>query len=138
MTSNKSSSSDGSDIFECRHCGECCKGYGGTYLSRQDIKVIAAYVGTDADSFESKFCRPSGGKPILIQNENGYCVFWDELCTIHPVKPQMCRQWPFIKSVLVDVKNWHIMASMCPGIRTDVSDHTIRDRIKKALQKEGG
>lgn len=137
MRLNRSPSSDCPDIFECRKCGDCCKGYGGTYLSRQDIENIAEYVGADADSFESKFCRFSGGRPVLAQQENGYCIFWDELCTVHPVKPRMCRQWPFIESVLVDVRNWHIMASMCPGIRTDVPDRAIRECVKAALQKAG-
>ena len=137
MTSNRPPSATCSDIFECLKCGECCKGYGGTFLSKQDIEIIAEYVGTDADSFESKFCRLSGDKPVLAQQENGYCIFWDELCTVHPVKPRMCRQWPFIESVLVDVMNWHIMASMCPGIQTDVSDRAIRECVKAALQKTG-
>lgn len=138
MKSNRSPSSACPDIFECLKCGDCCKGYGGTFLSKQDIEIVAEYVGTDADSFESKFCQLSGGRPVLAQQENGYCIFWDELCTVHPVKPRMCRQWPLIEGVLVDVKNWHVMASMCPGIRTDVPDRAIRGCVKAALRKEGG
>lgn len=119
-----------SDIFECKKCGDCCRGYGGTYVTEQDIRAIAAYIKTDPESFIKDYCQMSGNKPVLAQGKDGYCVFWDGLCTIHPVKPQMCRAWPFIKSVLIDIHNWHIMAASCPGIRTDVPDKVVQDIIK--------
>jgi hypothetical protein len=25
------------DIFDCKLCGECCKGFGGTYVDERDI-----------------------------------------------------------------------------------------------------
>ncbi len=36
-----------SDIFKCEKCGDCCKGYGGTFVTEKDIKAIAAYLKTD-------------------------------------------------------------------------------------------
>ena len=121
------------DIFECRRCGDCCRGYGGTLVEEADIGAIAAYLGITAERFRYKYCVLSGSRPMLVQQPNGFCAFWDRLCTIHPVKPRMCRAWPFIKSVLKDVTNWHIMAGMCPGIRTDVSDEQIIACVKKKL-----
>ncbi|MCJ7773643.1 MAG: YkgJ family cysteine cluster protein, partial [Desulfobacterales bacterium] len=67
------------------------------------------------------------------QNNNGYCVFWDGLCVIHPVKPRMCRAWPFIEGVLADVANWHIMEQFCPGIRTDMPDDMIVQYVRDAI-----
>jgi len=29
------------DIFKCRQCGECCKGYGGTFVTENEIEAIA-------------------------------------------------------------------------------------------------
>ena len=37
----------GEALFACRQCGECCKGYGGTYVSRIDVDAISAYLGVD-------------------------------------------------------------------------------------------
>jgi hypothetical protein len=51
------------------------------------------------------------------------------------VKPRMCSEWPFIKSVLVDVKNWHIMAGSCPGMRTDVIDNMIEACVRREREK---
>lgn len=125
------------DLFECKKCGDCCKGYGGTFVSPDDVKAIAAFIGETPEDFLGRYCRMSGNRPVLVQNDNEYCVFWDGLCVIHPVKPRMCRAWPFIEGVLADVANWHIMAQFCPGIRTDLPDGMVLDFIKEAIQKEG-
>jgi Fe-S-cluster containining protein len=127
---------DGDALFECRLCGDCCKGYGGTYVTREDIEAIAHYIGTDSRKFVTEYCRLSGKRPVLAQGADGYCIFWDKLCTIHPVKPQMCRRWPFLKSLLVDSTNWQIMADSCPGIHTDVSVGTLEKCVKKILSEE--
>ena len=123
------------DLFSCRQCGDCCRGYGGTYVTADDIAAIAAFIKVDAASFEGKYCRMSGGRPVLAQKPDGFCIFFDKLCTIHPVKPKMCRAWPFIRAVVADPGNWHIMAGFCPGMRTDIPEDIIRkvtlDEIKK-------
>lgn len=119
------------DIFTCRMCGDCCRGYGGTYLSENDITAISEYVGMEPAQFVETCCRMSGGRPVLAQSGSGYCLFWDRVCTIHAVKPSMCRSWPYIRSVLADVANWHSMASCCPGIRTDVPDEVILAEVRR-------
>jgi uncharacterized protein len=121
-------------IFECQQCGECCKGYGGTYVTEKDIEAIAAYIGVAPEGFVNTYCRISGNKPVLAQGANGYCIFWKKLCGIHPVKPRMCRAWPFIKTVLKAPENWRVMASCCPGMRTDISDKTIVVRVADELK----
>lgn len=123
------------DIFKCRKCGDCCKGYGGTFITDEEIEIIAAHIHMDAETFVENFCQISGEKRILAQAEDMYCIFWDGLCTIHPVKPRMCKTWPFIESILVDAGNWHIMASLCPGIRTDVSNKIIKKCVTEELSK---
>ncbi|MBL7181361.1 MAG: YkgJ family cysteine cluster protein [Pseudomonadota bacterium] len=121
------------DIFKCKQCGDCCKGYGGTFVTKQEIETITAYLNTDPISFDKDYCRMSGGKPVLAQGRDGYCIFWDKLCTIHAVKPRMCKAWPFIESVLVDIGNWHIMAASCPGIRTDVPENAIKECVGQVI-----
>jgi Fe-S-cluster containining protein len=126
----------GEAIFSCRQCGDCCQGYGGTYVSRADVAAIAAYIGMDADRFEKTYCTASGDGSVLVQQENGFCIFWkDRVCSIHAVKPRMCREWPFIRSVLVDPDNWEKMASMCPGIRKGVPPDVVKKCVETMLQK---
>ena len=122
-----------SDIFTCQKCGECCNGYGGTFVTPADIVRMAAYIRTSPGLFVEIYCKFSGGKPLLAQNPGGRCIFWKKLCTIHPVKPRMCKAWPFIKSVLIDVDNWYIMANSCPGIRTDAPAETVKACVREAI-----
>lgn len=124
------------EIFTCRMCGDCCRGYGGTFVGPEDIQAIAAYLGVDAGGFVETYCQLSGNRPVLAQADNGYCIFWDRKCTIHPVKPRMCRQWPYLRSILADVGNWHAMAASCPGMRTDVSDDTIAACVARRLEED--
>ena len=123
------------DLFSCQRCGNCCKGYGGTYLTETDIDNICRYLDLDRKRFIGNYCQISGNKPLVAQGENGYCIFWDQLCTIHPVKPQLCKKWPFIESILVDVGNWRVIAASCPGMCTDVSDDQIQTCVRDMLHK---
>lgn len=132
MTSDRLTAAD---IFQCKKCGDCCKGYGGTCVGPDDIDAIARYLHTTAENVLKNYCGMSGNKPILGQQKNGYCIFWDNLCTIHPIKPRMCRSWPFIQAVLASPQNWEIMAGFCPGIRTDIPDGTIVEIVRMEIKR---
>jgi Fe-S-cluster containining protein len=124
---------DAETIFTCQKCGQCCRGYGGTFVVEKEIQAIADYLKIDTRQVIARFCELSGGKVILAQGENGYCILWDQQCTIHPVKPEMCKKWPFIESLLVDPKNWQAMASSCPGMRKDAPEKIILECVKEVL-----
>jgi Fe-S-cluster containining protein len=127
---------DPESLFACQKCGECCRGYGGTFVGAKDIAAIARYLKIDARQFIDRFCQLSGGKTVLSQGGNGYCILWDKQCTIHPVKPEMCQKWPFIESLLVDPENWQAMASSCPGMQADAPERLIKACAKKVLADE--
>jgi hypothetical protein len=118
-------------LFKCRKCGECCKGYGGTYLTDSDIEGISRYINSDPKEFVDQFCSLSGDRPVLAQRKDGYCIFWNQICTIHPVKPLMCRKWPFLESILIDSTNWLTMADSCPGIQTDVDIDMLEKMVRQ-------
>ncbi|CAD7848072.1 MAG: hypothetical protein [Olavius algarvensis Delta 4 endosymbiont] len=122
-------------LFECRLCGDCCHGYGGTYVTPEDVIAISAYLEVDSDGFVDTYCQLSGDRPVLAQAADGYCVFCrDGACGIQVVKPNMCRAWPYLHSILVDVSNWHAMARACPGMRTDLDDDCIRAGVRREIK----
>ena len=49
-------------IFDCTLCGDCCRGFGGTYLSDSDIESIAEFVSVTPEQFISDYCAKSGGR----------------------------------------------------------------------------
>lgn len=125
------------DIFECRQCGECCTGYGGTYVTPKDIRAIAEFIQSDTERFAEEYCQMSGGRPVLRLAPTGKCIFFDPArqCTIHPVKPRMCRAWPFIETILKAPGNWEIMAQACPGIRTGFPHDQVQACVKKEVER---
>ena len=124
------------DLFECQKCGDCCKGYGGTVVTQTDIENIADFICSPKETFIKNYCQMSGKKAVLAQKEDKFCIFWDDLCTIHPVKPKMCRDWPFIKSVILEPKNWEIMSNSCPGIRMDFPLTVVEKCVRKKLSND--
>lgn len=122
------------DIFECQLCGDCCKGFGGTYVGREDIEKISEYIGSDPKKFTEEYCDPSGTRFVLTRSNDGYCFFFDQKkqCTIHPVKPYMCRAWPFLKTIIKNPENWNIMSNSCPGMKKDIPN----EELKKIVSKE--
>lgn len=130
-----SDSLNSDELFECRQCGRCCQGYGGTCVTDVDVARIARFIDSDPHEFVDQFCNLSGQRPLLAQKEDGYCIFWDQLCTIHPVKPLMCRKWPFLESILIDSANWLIMADSCPGIQTEVDAGKLEKFVKQMILK---
>ncbi len=127
----------GDDIFQCRQCGECCTGFGGTYVTDQDIENIADYINVETERFISKFCDMSGTRHVLSQGENEKCIFFDmeKQCTIHPVKPYMCRAWPFIQAIVKHPENWNAMADSCPGMKKNVPEKTLKKIVSEELKK---
>jgi Fe-S-cluster containining protein len=123
-------------LFHCTQCGDCCKGFGGTYLGDADIESIAGHIGVSVDEFKQRFCVPSGKRLVLAQGKDGYCIFFSDNCSIHPVKPRMCRRWPFIDNLLIDMDNWHIMANSCPGMRTDIEDDRLHTLLIAILSQK--
>ena len=121
------------DIFQCQQCGDCCKGFGGTYVTRQDIKNISTHINFDREKFTDRYCDPSGSRQVLTLGKDGFCIFFDKErhCTIHPVKPRMCKAWPFIQTVVNHPENWNIMANSCPGMKKNVPHEDLQRIIKE-------
>jgi hypothetical protein len=122
-------------LFACKQCGQCCKGYGGTYVTWKERVAIANFLGIPRSQLEAEYCVSSGKRFMLAQADDGYCIFFKQNCSIHPVKPSMCRRWPFIEALLVDIANWRIMSASCPGMRADVDDASLLAAIGSIIHR---
>jgi len=134
----------GDNIFTCHQCGDCCRGFGGTYVTARDIIHISAYIHFNAEQFAARYCEKSGSRYVLACGNDGCCIFFDKerQCTIHPVKPYMCKAWPFIKTLIRNPENWSSMADSCPGIKKDISEDALKkivrlekEKLDKSIQK---
>ena len=125
------------DIFTCQLCGQCCQGFGGTYVTEKDIEQISGFIQADPASFVDQYCDMSGSRPVLTTAADGTCIFFhaEKQCTIHLVKPYMCKAWPFIRTILTHPENWDIMANSCPGMVKGVSHEALRRIVAREKEK---
>jgi Fe-S-cluster containining protein len=104
-------------VFQCRQCGDCCAGRGGIYVQPREVEAMATLLEMPVAEFRRRFVEASPLGPRLTV-ANGVCVFLMEgnLCRVHPVKPAICRQWPFLPALLAHPDELEHAKTACPGI----------------------
>lgn len=90
--------------FECKQCGNCCRGNGYVRITPDESKRIARFLNIKVASFYNQYTfRPDGQTDVgtednehwLLDTETRECAFLENnLCKIHPVKPAQCRDFP--------------------------------------------
>lgn len=95
----------------CSKCGgKCCKD-AKPPLTMKRLQMLLES-GVSAESIE--FGRYAHSKV----REDGYCVFFDEKCAIHNIKPETCVAGPFTFDLKGDVLEIYLKKeSICPLVR---------------------
>lgn len=102
--------------FTCKRCGNCCQGEGGIILTPADVDRLRAHLNMGPKAFADSCTETVGGKQRLRTNDQGWCIFFTDGCTVHPAKPSVCRAWPFFRGNMVDESSWQMAQGACPGI----------------------
>lgn len=130
--------------FECTKCGACCRDeYLLVTVTGSDIVKIGAVLGLGPNEIlkaldfyivSDGMTTPVGLERIssvaterglafmaLKKMDNGDCIFLKEdLCMIHPVRPLVCRSFPFTFDESNGQRTWGLSAKkeICPGLGT--------------------
>lgn len=125
-----------SPVFHCRQCGDCCSGRGGIHVQPEEVEAMAALLSLSGEDFCHKYVEVSVTGPRLTVADNGVCVFLLEgnLCRVHPVKPFICRQWPFLPALLVNPDELEHAKGACPGINPKCAHEEF---VEAALHQGG-
>ncbi len=103
--------------FECTQCGNCCTGDPGyVWVTPEEIKATADFLEMPHSEFRRKYVRKAKGRFSLVERANGDCVFYQEGCSIYPVRPSQCRTFPFWRNILQRSSDWDAEAEDCPGM----------------------
>ena len=105
--------------FECKRCGECCRGEPGyVWISGPEAIAMAGFLSMAVAAFDQRYCRRVGDRTSLIEKDNGDCVFWERTigCIVYPVRPSQCRTFPFWKQNISSDAAWKALAARCPGV----------------------
>jgi len=119
-------------IFQCQMCGHCCHGKSTVSVSPVEQQAIAGYLGITVSELLNNYCVELKNR-VEMKIVNGHCIFYgqDGRCSIHPVKPFPCRQWPLHPSILGDEAAWQAIFTDCPGFRRDVTYKEVCEWLKK-------
>lgn len=123
--------------FECQMCGHCCLGEGGIVMTAKDQERLAAHLGLTVEELLERHAQRQDGKVSLKSREDGYCVFFDQGCSVHVAKPDVCRAWPFFKGNLVDELSWGMAQDYCPGINKEAGHAEFVRQGREYLGREG-
>lgn len=122
-----------STVFQCQQCGDCCVGRGGIFVKPDEVEAMAALLELPVAEFRRRFIEDSAlGHRLTVAD--GVCVFLmpGNLCRVHPVKPFICRQWPFFPALLVDPDELEHAKGACPGLNPDCAHE---DFVEAALNQ---
>ena len=84
-------------FHECQRCTACCRWPGQVRLSDGEITRLAVFKGLTEFDFIQRHTRLAQDRRGLALQEkpNGECIFLaGNDCSIQPVKPQQCRDFP--------------------------------------------
>jgi Fe-S-cluster containining protein len=122
-------------VFDCRACGECCRGEGGIFLSKALARDAAGLLNQSLDEFIQAYTERRHGRLSLRVDADGWCLLHDRAthyCRIHGAKPRMCRDWPFFYGPLNHSEGFQAARGNCPGIRADATWEEFREEHRRS------
>lgn len=110
-------------VFECTMCGQCCEGEGGIVLGPRDLERISQGLELSPEAFLDAYGVRRNGKWQVRTGDDGKCIFFRDSkgCSVHPLRPDVCRAWPFFRGNMLDPESLHLSKEYCPGIRSDAT-----------------
>jgi uncharacterized protein len=103
--------------FECTRCGGCCNGEPGViYVSNDEITAIAEYTAIDRDIFMERCLYLMEQSYSIRETDDGRCIFYENGCSIYPVRPLQCSTFPFWFQNMRSLDAWEGALLRCPGI----------------------
>ena len=119
-------------VFDCQMCGQCCEGEGGIILSPKDLKRLYEGLNLEKQAFLDAYGVFRNGKWQVRTGEDGNCIFFraGQGCSVHVIKPDVCRAWPF------SAATWRMRkASTSPKASVPASGPTprMRNSLRKAM-----
>lgn len=121
--------------FECQGTGRCCVSrgaYGYVYLSLQDRRRLAKYLGIPTRKFTHDFCSKTD-RYFHLKEFKGPCPFLEgKGCKVYSARPNQCRTWPFWPENLAPRVWTQEIQKFCPGVGQ--GKHYSAEKIRELLK----
>ena len=90
---------------------------GTIYFSGEEIDQLSEYLKLEKTEMLEKYFHPFRDSYTARDDcEDGKCIFYDNGCSIYPVRPSQCRAYPFWRFMLRSKETWDEYAQSCPGM----------------------
>gem|GEM_PF-6680150 len=90
-------------------------------LDQAEARAVAAFLDIGEADFHRLYLAPGEPPWDIGLDEAGYCLFrqFGGLCLIHPIKPSVCRLWPFLPHIRESA--FQDARCACPGFKADLT-----------------
>jgi Fe-S-cluster containining protein len=106
-------------VFSCQQCGECCRGERGILVTPAEHAAMAAHLGLALEDFAARYLLETAMGPQLASRRGSCILQAGGLCLVHPVKPRICREWPYLAALLQHADEFEAAKEACPGLAPD-------------------
>ncbi len=98
--------------FECKQCGQCCRMHTiGLRITLEEAEKFARKDGVSLKEYMAGLVEDQG--TCIIPQPCRYLL--DDACTVHGIKPAVCRKYPFHQRKPVDAGTAWVVIAGCPG-----------------------
>jgi Fe-S-cluster containining protein len=112
-------------------------GYGGILIDAKAARAIAGHLGLTPAQVENFYLKYEGRGMYSVKNSpgnTGSCLFYSgEKCLIDPVKPPICKAWPFLYGILYCIDAFDEAKSICPGLKDMTHEEFLADFRSRGL-----
>jgi Fe-S-cluster containining protein len=115
-------------FYECQRCTACCRWPGQVRLSDEEIIRLAAFKQVSEFELIQRFTRlrPDRLGLTLMEKPDGGCIFLEgNDCSVQPVKPRQCRDFP-------NLWNFPDFQKVCHAIPRLVGDEEYKQLVARA------
>jgi len=106
-------------------------------MTGRDCRRMAEHLGLAEAELEARYLERRDGKLGLRSRGDGFCMFFDQGCGVHPARPDVCRAWPFFRGNLVDSSSWEMIQDYCPGVNAALGHAEFARQGRKYLREQG-
>jgi Fe-S-cluster containining protein len=100
---------------------------------------MADHLELDVADFTKRYARRVGLKYSLKEHgprRNWDCVFLvhengQRICSVYPVRPTQCRNWPFWNENLSSASAWSTAGEDCPGMNAGQHHDFVQIEIQR-------
>jgi Fe-S-cluster containining protein len=118
--------------IDCRTCANCCKTQHPLF-SRTEAQRIAEYLGLSLQELRERYLTSNAEAGKYMTQQLPCPFLQDNLCTIYPVRPAVCANYPHLHRNLRS-RLWQVIdnASHCPIV------YNVLERLKVQLRFQDG